>query len=195
MTLIQLGRRPARPAAPATDASARARSRYAIPDACIRPARVADMAQVEPIIAGFARQGVMLPKSRAQLFRTFREFVVAVDAAGRVLGCAALRVYTPEQAEISALAVAPDAHGHGLGRRLVEALLADAARLGVRTVFALTLEEAFFHRLGFRTAPRDDFPLKIQADCLGCPRQRHCPEITVARDIEPHITGPEQNHA
>lgn len=153
----------------------------------IRRARISDMSQVAPLINGFAARGVMLPKTEEQLYRTFREFVLAFDENGRVIGCAALRVYGPQLAELSALAVDERAHGRGVGRMLVEAIVEQAADLGIRTVFALTLEDGFFHRLGFRTVQKELFPQKIAADCVGCPKRHACPEITVARVIGPHL--------
>lgn len=153
----------------------------------IRAATIADMEQVAPLVNGFAARGLMLPKTQEQLYRTFREFVLAFDDAGRVIGSAATRVYTPQLAELSALAVHESAHGRGVGRMLVEAVAQQAAQLGVRTLFAMTLEEGFFHRLGFRTVSKDLFPQKIAADCLNCPKRHACPEITVARVIGPHL--------
>ncbi|MBW3554162.1 MAG: GNAT family N-acetyltransferase [Gemmatimonadetes bacterium] len=149
----------------------------------IRVAVPADMAEVGWLINGFARRGLMLPKTPEQLNRSFREFLVARGEGGRLLGCVALRVFTPGLAEVSALAVAPEAHGRGLGRRLVETLIDEARSLGLATLFALTLEEGFFHRLGFRTVARELFPEKIAADCAGCDRRTHCREIAVAREI------------
>lgn len=153
----------------------------------VRAATIADMAQVAPIINGFAARGLMLPKTPEQLYRTFREFVLAFDDHDRVIGCAGLRVYTPELAELCGLAVAEEAHGRGVGRLLVEAIVEQAANHGIRTLFAMTLEDAFFHRLGFRTVDRALFPLKIASDCVGCARRHACPEITVARRIGPHM--------
>jgi amino-acid N-acetyltransferase len=153
----------------------------------VRPARIADMAQVAPIINGFAARGLMLPKGEEQLYRTFREFVLAFDETDRVIGCAGLRVYGPQLAELCALAVDERAHGRGVGRLLVEAIVEQAAQLGIRTVFALTLEDGFFHRLGFRTVSRELFPQKVASDCAVCPRRNACPEITVARVIGPHL--------
>ena len=153
----------------------------------VRRARIDDMAQVAPLINGFAARGLMLPKTEDQLYRTFREFVLAFDENGRVIGSAALRVYGPQLAELSALAVDERAHGRGVGRALVEAIIEQAAELGIRTVFALTLEDGFFHRLGFRTVRKELFPQKIAADCVGCAKRHACPEITVARMIGPHL--------
>lgn len=149
----------------------------------LRPARIADMRQVEPLVNGFAGRQLMLAKTHDQLARLFREFVVAEDEDGQVIGCGALRVYNESLAEIASLAVDERAHGHGIGRRLVERLIEDARELSISTVFALTLQEMFFARLGFRTVPREMFPLKVWADCRTCPKLHACDEIAVARDV------------
>jgi amino-acid N-acetyltransferase len=149
----------------------------------VRPATIADMRQVEPLINRFAQRSLMLPKTHDQLARLFREFVVAVDAEGEVLGCGALRVYTESLAEVASLAVSEHAHGLGIGRALVEQLVVEARYLGIATVFALTLQEEFFHRAGFSTVPKEMFPLKVWADCRTCPKLHACDEIAVAREV------------
>ena len=163
----------------ALDAQARAAAAVTV-----RPARLADMVHLEPLINGFARRELMLPKTLDQLCRTFREFVVACDAeTGAVLGCGALRVYSPQLAEIVSLAVDEGAHGRGVGRAIVERLETEAAALEIGTVFALTLQDGFFHRLGFRTVPKEMFPLKVWADCRSCPKLHACDEIAVVKEL------------
>ncbi|MGH7464961.1 MAG: GNAT family N-acetyltransferase, partial [Longimicrobiales bacterium] len=98
-------------------------------------------------------------------------------------GCAALRIYSGHVAEVGALAVRADRHGSGIGRRLVEALVHDAVLLGLRRVFALTLADGFFHRLGFETTLVSEFPEKLAADCSSCARRPTCREIAVARTL------------
>ena len=149
----------------------------------VRPARIADMLQVEPMINGFAAQNLMLPKTREQLVRLFREFVVAVDEHGRVLGCGGLRIFSPTLAEVISLAVDPVTQGLGLGGRIVERLVEDAETLGITTVFALTLRDSFFHRAGFRTVPKEMFPAKVWSDCRNCPKLHACDEIAVVREV------------
>jgi amino-acid N-acetyltransferase len=149
----------------------------------VRPARIADMLQVEPLINHFAAQNLMLPKTREQLVRLFREFVVATDESGRLLGCGGLRIFSPELAEVISLAVSPAAQGLGLGGRIVERLVEDAETLGLTTVFALTLRDGFFHRLGFRTVNKEMFPAKVWADCRNCAKLHACDEIAVYREV------------
>jgi len=148
-----------------------------------RPARISDMRQVEPLINVFARKNLMLPKTHDQLARLFREFVVAEDQDGTIVGCAALRVYTESLAEVASVAVDERAHGMGIGRRLVEGVMEEARELGLKTVFALTLQEDFFHKLGFHTVSKEMFPLKVWADCRNCPKLHACDEIAVAREV------------
>jgi amino-acid N-acetyltransferase len=149
----------------------------------VRPAAIADMLQVEPLINGFAAQNLMLPKTREQLVRLFREFVVAADEHGRVVGCGGLRIFSPTLAEIISLAVAPETQGLGLGGRIVERLVEDAETLGITSVFALTLRDGFFHRLGFRTVPKEMFPAKVWSDCRSCPKLHACDEIAVVKEV------------
>jgi amino-acid N-acetyltransferase len=153
------------------------------PGVVVRPARPADMQEVGVLVNGFAAQNLMLPKSPEQLNRTFREFQIATDGDGRFLGCGALRVFTPQLAEIVSLAVSPEAHGGGVGGRIVDRLVEDARELGIGAVFALTLRPAFFHRLGFRTVVKEIFPQKVWADCSICPKQQACDEIAVVREL------------
>jgi amino-acid N-acetyltransferase len=148
----------------------------------VRPARVADMLQVEPLINGFARQDLMLPKTVEQLSRNFREFVVA-ELDGRILGCAALRVYTPQLAELGSLAVSEAAQGLGVGAKLVAAVEVEAGKHGIGTVFALTLKDVFFHKQGYRTVPKEMFPQKVWSDCRACPKLHACDEIAVVKEL------------
>lgn len=149
----------------------------------VRRARISDMRAVEPLIRAFANDNLMLPRSFDQLARTFREFAVATDASGEVVACGALRVYTEELAEICSLAVDRSYQRHGVGRRIVERLLEEASELELRTVFALTLRPDFFEKLGFSVVPRENFPLKVWADCRSCPKLHACDEIAVAREV------------
>ncbi|MBD0319664.1 MAG: N-acetyltransferase [Gemmatimonadetes bacterium] len=153
------------------------------PEVVVRNAVLADVAQIETLINGFADKQLMLHKTTVQLSRTFREFVVALDASGRLLGCAALRVYTPQLAELASLAVDESAHGMGVGRKLVAAVEAEAVVHGIGTVFALTLQDVFFHKQGYRTVPKEMFPLKVWADCRGCAKLEKCDEIAVVKEF------------
>jgi ribosomal protein S18 acetylase RimI-like enzyme len=67
----------------------------------------------------------------------------------------------PEEAEIRALAVRPEARGRGAGRALVSAVIERAASLGVRNLLLLTQEEMktahrIYEEAGFARLPARD---------------------------------------
>jgi amino-acid N-acetyltransferase len=150
----------------------------------VRPATIADMRRVEPLIRNFAAENLMLPKSTDQLARAFREFVVAVDAEDTLLGCGALRIYTEDLGEICSLAVDRHYQNAGIGRLIVQQLIGNARALELETVFALTLRPDFFAKMGFQVTPKETFPLKVWADCRSCPKLHACDEIAVARRVD-----------
>ncbi|CAN5682849.1 N-acetyltransferase [soil metagenome] len=152
-----------------------------VPDSAelfFRRAEPADAVAVHALQHDFVERGLLLPRSLEQIYRTIRDYIVAVKD-DRVVGCVALRIYTSELAEVGALAVAEELHGTGVGRRLVETVLHDACTLGLRRIFALTLQVGFFHRVGFRTTSIAEFPEKVAADCRACARRHACNEIAV----------------
>ena len=134
----------------------------------LRPAGLADVEAMADMINRFAARELMLPKSSAELFRAFREYVVFTGPTGEVVACAGLRIYSGEMAEIVGLAVHEDWQRRGLGPRLVAHLLEEGRRVGVRRVFAMALQPGFFEALGFRAIPREWLPEKVAADCRSC---------------------------
>ncbi|HSM35883.1 MAG TPA: GNAT family N-acetyltransferase [Longimicrobiales bacterium] len=173
--------------APSLPEPARAARRpaRAEPTVTLRPAGFADVPAMADLINAYATHGLMLPKTPTQLYRGLREFVIASDGEGRLLGCGALRIYDAGLAEVCSLAVADAARGLGVGRTVVEALHEEAVSFGLPRTFALTLEPGFFHKLGYVTVDRAVLPQKIEADCVGCPRRHACNEIAVVRTLAP----------
>jgi amino-acid N-acetyltransferase len=108
-----------------------------------------------------------------------REFFVAIDANGHMVGCGALRILGDDLAEVRSLAVSDEVQGQGVGRRLVQALTQEAKELELSKVFALTLQVDFFARLGFKIVDKATFPQKVWLDCAGCPKQAHCDETAM----------------
>ncbi|HEV8511131.1 MAG TPA: N-acetyltransferase [Gemmatimonadales bacterium] len=150
------------------------------PEATLRPATLADVAPMEVLMAPFVATGDLLPRSNYDLCRHIKEYVVAVEPDGSIVGTGSLKVYSTQLAEIAGLAVRDDQQGRGVGKALVKALLVDARALGLNEVFGLTRKPLFFMRLGFRVAEKEQFPLKVWADCARCPRQHACDEVAVA---------------
>ena len=81
--------------------------------------------------------------------------LVVRDPGGTLVGCAFLRRIRPDTSEIKRVYVKPSARGLGLGRRLMEQLLAQSARIGATTVLLDTglynaAAQALYRKLGFR---------------------------------------------
>ena len=163
-----------------------------------RKARMCDIAPILALINGYAAKGIMLPRTELEMSENIRDFSVVL-ADGRLVGCGALHFYTPTVGEIRSLAVAEDAKTHGVGRRLVEALVAEAQENSLDAVFAFTYVPDFFRKVEFEQVERGMLPLKAWKDCLRCPKFQCCDEIAVVRvlcpqhwgDMAPRIWGEE----
>jgi ribosomal-protein-alanine N-acetyltransferase len=81
-------------------------------------------------------------------------YVVSLDADGAVDGYAGLAVTPPDEVWVQNIAVRRDAQRGGIGRALLEALLAEAARLSMRQVM---LEVAVDNVAAQRLYARYDF--------------------------------------
>lgn len=149
----------------------------------IRRAVGADARGISELNNRFADQSLMLRRSPEMISLAIDDYVVAVDSRGRIVACGALKEYSPSVAEVAAIAVAPEAHGQGLGRRVVAAVEQLAAKRGIADVFALTLQPAFFEAIGYTRVDRARYPEKIRRDCLSCTRRFGCNEICYARRL------------
>lgn len=84
-------------------------------------------------------------------------YYLAWSAKGALVGTGALRTVSPGVGEMKHLYVRPEARGAGLGRALVEARIADARAMGIKTLLADTFAAnpempALYDRLGFSRA-------------------------------------------
>ena len=149
------------------------------PGVALRVAVLADVPQLEALMAPYVQTGDLLPRSNYDLCRHIKEYVVAEAPAGEVIGCGSLKVYSRDLAELAALAVREDWQRAGVGGALLAALIAEARAHGLAEVLALTRKPAFFLKVGFAPAEREHFPLKVWADCNRCPRQTCCDEVAV----------------
>ncbi|MGH7677417.1 MAG: GNAT family N-acetyltransferase [Gemmatimonadaceae bacterium] len=152
-------------------------------DLVIRGAQAAEVDQIARLNNFFADQHLMLRRTPQMIALALDDYLVAVDSRGRVVGCGALKEYSPSIAEVAAIAVAPEAQGQRLGSRIVRAVEELARKRGVPEVFALTLEPAFFEALGYQRVDRARYPEKIRRDCIGCARRFACNETCFAKPL------------
>ncbi|WP_435924849.1 N-acetyltransferase [Paenibacillus sp. DYY-L-2] len=148
--------------------------------------RQATLEDVEPLfllIDNYARQGIMLPRSRAVLERQISDFVVA-EMDGQIVGCGSLCKLGEELVEIRSLGIADGYKGRGLGSMLVESLVEQARKQSLPKVMALTYEVSFFLKNGFSIVDKEIFPEKVWTDCVNCAKQHCCDEIAVLKVLD-----------
>jgi amino-acid N-acetyltransferase len=155
-----------------------------------RTARMSDASAVHRVIAHYAGEGLLLPRTEAEIREHIQRFLVLVENRNgeeRVLGCVALEPYGPDLAEVRSLAVAPDARGQGrnVGDRLMKAAMDTARRRKIARLFAVTHRPEFFSRYGFTPGPRQAVPEKVERDCVGCPKERKCTLVATVATVCP----------
>jgi len=148
----------------------------------IRKALITDVKEIHRLLLDYARDGLLLSRSLAELYESVRDFYV-FEVDGKVIGTAALNICWEDLAEVRSLAVHPDHNGRGAGKELVQACLDEARRLGIRRVFALTYKQAFFEKLGFKVIEKSQLPHKIWGDCMKCAKFPDCDEIALSVDL------------
>ena len=149
-----------------------------------RSATFADVEDIYNLIAGYAAQGLMLPKPHNILYELIREFVVAVEVdTEKIVGTGALHLTWNELAEVRSMAVHPDYKRQGIGAEIVKKLLEQGREVGVKNFFTLTYSPQFFESLGFKITTRESLPHKIWKECIDCPKFANCDEIAMTLDI------------
>ena len=94
-----------------------------------------------------------------QIFLAADEADGEYQSAGHMVGCCALKPHPETDChELAKMAVAPEAQGKGIGRKLGEALLDYAKSHGVKRIFLegntrLEASIALYHKLGFKEIP------------------------------------------
>ena len=150
------------------------------PGVSIRSAGVNDAGEILRLVNELAIQQILLPRSPASVIENIRDFHV-VEVDGRFAGCAALHVVWSDLGEIRSLAVDPQHQKLGLGRQLVDSVVAEANGMGIPRLFAFTYVQGFFEKMGFRVVQHGDLPHKVFNDCLHCPKFTACDEIAMER--------------
>jgi N-acetylglutamate synthase-like GNAT family acetyltransferase len=152
----------------------------------VRKAAPADVPGILALVQEHARRGNVLPRTRDAIEASLDDWLVAVAPRGgalQVLGYVQLLAYGPRLTEVRNLAVAGVAQGHGVGTRLMVALLGEARRRQVETLFALTHAVPFFQRFGFTVTEHNRFPDKVWRDCCACPLRERCSGVAVSLSL------------
>ncbi len=114
----------------------------------IRPARRRDLSQLVKLIEPFVENQKLLPRTREELVELLPHGFVAVTKR-KIVGFAALEVYSKKMAEIRSLAVQQEFQRQGIGQLLVDACVKRARERRILEVMAVTSADRFFRSCGF----------------------------------------------
>ncbi len=153
----------------------------------VRRARTSDVPGIRALVDAYTGDRRLLAKAMVNLYEDVQEFFVAVDGE-RVVGCGALHVLWKDLAEVRTLAVAPTAHGQGIGSGLLARLMDNARELGVHRLFCLTFETEFFARHGFVPLVDGLFDPEVQAELLRSPDEGVAELLDLER-VKPNTLG------
>ncbi|HJV45799.1 MAG TPA: N-acetyltransferase [Bacillota bacterium] len=151
----------------------------------IRQATIKDLDAMVELINMYAQKGMMLPRSKLSLCETLTCFSVVEDEnqSGKIVGVGGLHILWEDMAEIRSLVIDPDYAGQGIGKDLVFHLIDRAKDLLIKNVMALTYQEKFFDRCGFKVVSKEIMPHKVWKDCVNCSKFPACDEIAMMREV------------
>ncbi|MBI5306845.1 MAG: N-acetyltransferase [Planctomycetes bacterium] len=148
----------------------------------LRKATIDDVEKIYKLINDFAAKDVMLPRSLSELYENIRDFFVFVQD-NTVVGCSALHIFWKDLAEIKSLAVMKSFQGKGIGKKLANACIREARKLGIAKMFVLTYVPEFFEKCGFHRVEKETLPHKIWSECVKCHKFPDCGEIPLTYEL------------
>jgi amino-acid N-acetyltransferase len=154
-----------------------------------RPAGLADAEKIFGLIQ--ANRDQLVPRSLGNIVENIDRFTVA-ESGGETIGSASYQIH-PEignaeaaTVEIVSVAVKSMFRKRGIGRLLVEAVIANVRGFNPKEVLALTFAPEFFTKLGFAETPKTEVMHKLYTGCINCTKHADpftCPEIAMKRPL------------
>ena len=154
----------------------------------VQTATLDEVLDIATLVESHAKRNLVLPRSTEEIHDTIKDWVVVLER-GKVIACGSLLGYSPALSEIRSLVVDDRFKRNGMGIAVVEALIAEARRRGVRTLFSLTRKSSFFKQIGFHNSEKSRFPEKAWRDCKHCPILMDCDRITVELSLDEETDG------
>lgn len=145
-------------------------------EASLRRATTSDLAEIEHLLIASG-----LPT--AGIADSFCTFVVAEKVDDRrIVGVAGLEECGGEYALLRSTAVDPEWRGTGLGRRLVEHVIAEAESRGTKALYLLTTTaERYFPSFGFVKTNREIVPDEVKQSVEF---REACPASATVMELE-----------
>jgi len=128
---------------------------------CVDKATLHDVSGIHSVLLSNRKDTQLFQRTRADIQRNVRDFFVATNDRGSLLGCLAVHFHSNRIAEVLSVAVAPEHHGKGIGPRLLEAGENAAREAGAETVWLVCEKPVYFERLGYKRISRFKLPASV----------------------------------
>ncbi len=150
----------------------------------IRKALLNDVNAIHALLQFYGKKGELLARPLSKLYDHLRDFWVYEDPEGqKVVACCALQFCWENIAEIRSLAVYPEFTGQGIGSALTERAIQEAVYFKIKDLFTLTYRPDFFKQFGFSIIDKNDLPVKVWSDCIGCVSYPNCDETAMLKKL------------
>ena len=157
----------------------------------VRPATLGDAEWIYALVRRNSDQ--LVPRSLGGIVEAIDRFFIA-ECAGEIVGCASYQIH-PElgrseeaSVEIVSVAVKSAFRRQGIGRALVERVIARVRAFGPKEVVVLTFTPEFFATFGFVAVPKTKVMHKLYTGCINCTKHTDpftCPEQAMMLKLEP----------
>ena len=125
----------------------------------VKEAELKDAIAVTRFLRPNVKAKQLLPRTREEMQHLMKHAFIA-RSKRKIVGFAAVEIYSRKLAEIQCLAVHPDFQDIGIGRRLVKLCVTRAKERGILEVMAISASENLFRSCGF------DYSLPYQKRAL-----------------------------
>ena len=142
-----------------------------------------EIIDIQTILKPYVDEGIILYRDDDEIATNIRSYVLAYEK-NIPIGVGALHIFSPFLGEIRSLAVNKDYQNKGIGKKIVNFLLEEAKKIGLKEVLVLTYQKEFFEKIGFREISKESIPdKKIWADCIKCKFFPNCNEIALVYSL------------
>jgi len=150
----------------------------------IRKAVLGDVIAIHALLQLYSKKGELLARPLSKLYDHLRDFWVFEDPEkNKIVGCCALQFCWEDLAEIRSLAVDPDYTRRGIGSTLTERSIQEAVYFKIKNLFTLTYRPDFFKGFDFTIIDKNELPIKVWSDCIGCVSFPNCDEIAMLKKL------------
>jgi amino-acid N-acetyltransferase len=147
----------------------------------LRKPTVEDVDRMQALMAPHVLSEALLPRTRLDLVRGLRDFVLA-EEDGELIGLASVSLVDVHLAEVGAVVCERPERLN----ELMDAVLDEARTMGVDRAFVLAPDPAPYRALGFEPTELSALPEKRDRQCLRCPRLPRCRQVPLVRSLGVH---------